>query len=176
MKKRGSYTHIHHHHKKEGSLSEKGFFNAEIKTLMSKNEKLVAGVLIGAIVIVLAVTVALLLGKGKEKGERSLVPAGPTPRVNTTPYPTIPPIKDMMVLVNERRFNPQTTTIKAGNSAIFYSIGTSTIVIEGVSENASIINANLSPDEEKEVVFAKQGIYKYRNKSNPEVVGTIIVQ
>lgn len=143
---------------------------------MSKNEKVIMGVLMGGIFIFLVLSVFLLFTRG-ERDLSSQIPtsAGPQQRVNTTPYPTIPPIEDMTVMINERRLNPQSVTIKSGNAISFFNIGASAIIIEGADENSDFLNFSVPESEAFDYVFRNPGNYTYRVRGTT-LVGTITIQ
>lgn len=163
--------------KKHQHLSQDGYISTDVKKIMGKNEKVIMGVLVGGIVVFLILSVVLLFGRGKQQLPTSIFPTkSPEERVNTTPYPTIPPIKDMTVMVNERRLNPPDVSIKAGNYVSFFNIGDSTITIEGVDANSAFLNFSVATSDVREVKFSNPGKYTYRVKGNPKLVGTITIE
>lgn len=163
--------------KKHLHAGEEGYISTDIKKIMTKNERVIMGVLVGGIVVFLILSIVLLFGRGKQ--------SVPTPgiqsnnlqqRVNTTPYPTIPPIEDMTVMINERRLNPSSVSIKAGNSVSFFNIGNNVIVIEPANSNSGFLNFSVESTDIREVKFTNPGKYSYKVKGNPQLVGTITIQ
>src|SRR4029079_6910371 len=133
-----------HEHKAQHSHdhSEEGFISNELRRTMNKNEKIIMGILVGGIVIFLALSILVLFGKGKENlvGNLPTSTLGPTKKVNLTPYPTIPVVKDSTVMINSRRFNPATVTIPAGGFIDFLNIDQAAITIEANDGNSSMLN------------------------------------
>ncbi len=169
-------AHRKNAHKKHAHADEQGYISTDLKRIMSRNEKIIMGVLVGGIVIFLILSVILLFGKGSQVTSPSTpVTTLPTQRVNTTPYPTIPPIKDMTVMINARRLNPQSVTIKAGNNISFFNIGTDSVVIEGADSKSSFLNFTVAVADAKDVKFTNPGTYTYKVKGT-NLVGTIIIQ
>lgn len=177
MLRKKIHAHLSHH-KKESS-NERGFIASGLRSIMNKNEKIIMGVLVSGILVFLAISIILLFGKG-DKDTSSLIPTstlGPTKKVNLTPYPTIPPIIDMTVMLNERMFNPSKTTIKRGNYIYFLNIGQNPITIEANDANSSMLNlGTIAPGDDKMVQFKDPGTYTYRNKAKPSETGVIVIE
>lgn len=145
------------------------------KKLMTRNEKIIMGILIFGILVFIILSAVLLFGKGKMSSPQTAT-VTPVLRKNTEPYPTIPPIKDMTVMVNERRFNPQIVTIKAGNLISFFNIGDGPMTIEGVDTDMTSLNFTVAESDTHEIRFSTPGKYTYRVKGKPTQIGTIIIE
>lgn len=133
------------------------------------------GVLIGGILIFLILSLILLFGGKREELPPLPQSVDPNQRVNTTPYPTIPPIENMTVLINERRLNPSDVTIKAGNMVSFFNIGTSAVTIQGADANSGFLNFTVPANETYEYTFRNAGTYTYR-VAGTALVGTIVIE
>jgi len=162
------------------SLFTNSFMNRRslfTNSFMNKNEKVIMIILVAGIIVFLAISIILLFSKGKNN--ISTIPSltlGPTKKV-ATPYPTIPPIKDTTVMLNERMFNPPTAKIKRGNSVDFLNISQNPITIEANDNNSSLLNiGTLLPGGDKFIKFDVAGTYTYRNKDNPTETGIIIIE
>lgn len=167
---------VNHH--KESSLEE-GYISSDIKNQMNKNERLVVGILIVGIVLFLGLSIALFLRQtgGNISRLAPTLTVSPTKNPNLTPYPTVPPIKNMTVLINEIRFNPSSTSIPKGGFVDFMNIGQNDITIEANDTASTILNiGSIAPNEDKQVVFNTSGTYTYINKDNPKEIGTITVK
>lgn len=162
--------------KKYATTSQRGFISTNLRKLMSRNEKIIMGFLIGGILIFLVLSVILLFSKNENIS--SVVPPSTIKdgdRVNTTPYPTIPPIEDMTVMINERRLNPPTVTIKSGNMVSFFNIGVNSITVEGADANSSFLNFSVPPSDTYDYVFKTPGNYTYKVRGT-NLVGSIIIE
>lgn len=173
-------TRVHHRqHKPIGS--EEGFISNDIKRTMTKNEKIIMGVLVGGIIIFLALSILVLFTKSKLNTTTTTTPVVPVnsrgEEVVISPYPTVMPIENMTVMVNERRFNPKNASIPKGGYVIFLNLGAKPITIEGNDQNSTMLNiGEIEPSGDKQVTFNESGTYTYRNKANPTQVGIIIVK
>lgn len=134
------------------------------------------GVFIGGIILFLSFSIILFFSKGDNKANTKIT-GGPTPTLQhaSSPYPTIPPIKDMTVLINERRLNPPTVTIQSGNSIEFLNIGASSAVIEGEGQNSSFLNFTIEVNDMRPVVFSTAGTYIYKVRGT-DLRGTITIK
>ena len=169
-------THEHKKHHKEES-SQAGFITDEHRTTMNKNEKIIMGVLVVGIIAFLVLSIMVLFGRQNKNETNTGAPTGGTTKVNLTPYPTIPPIKDMTVMINSRRFNPSSVTIPRGGYVDFLNVDSGSIAIEGNDENSSILDIGvIESSEDKLVTFSTPGTYTYRNKNKPTMTGIIIVK
>lgn len=155
--------------------NQKGFISTDLKKLMSRNEKIIMGALIGGILIFLVLSVILLFSK--DKNISPTIPPSTTGdgRVNTTPYPTIPPIEDMTVMINERRLNPPTVTIKRGNMVSFFNIGENSIVIEGADANSAFLSFSVPSSDTYDYVFNNPGRFTYKVRGS-NLIGSIIIE
>lgn len=169
----------HRHHK---ATSEEGFISERTRNFMNNKEKLMMGILAGGILAFLVLSILILFGRGKDQPADS-VPAF-DPKIEearkriTTPYPTIPPIQDMTIMVSERRFNPQSFAIPRGGLVVFLNVGASPITIEPVDSKSEVLNSigTLTLGQPKEIRMTEPGTYKYRNKENPDQVGEFTIQ
>lgn len=177
MLRKKIHAHLSHH--KKTSSNEEGFIASDFRNIMNKNEKLIMGILISGIIVFLAISIMLLFSKGKNDIS-SLLPTstlGPTKKVNLTPYPTIPPVKNMTVMVNERMFNPPKTSIPRGGFIDFLNIDQTAITIEANDTNSPMLNiGTIEPGDDKQVTFTTPGTYTYRNKAKPTETGIIIIE
>lgn len=147
---------------------------------MNKNEKIIMGILVGGILIFLGLSLVVLFGKGKNEVSKTN-PAGiaPTPTIMilTTPYPTLPPITDFYMQVNEKMFYPLEVAITKGHAVTILNIGkaattiTPTIKSDGAGDFGTIASG-----EEKAVTFAKEGVYRYTRTGKPDQTLTITVR
>lgn len=145
---------------------------------MNRNEKIIMGIMVAGILIFLTLSIIILFGKGKQNTTNSnTFPKVPTNLVTHKPYPTIPPIINTAVMVDIRRFNPATATIKKEGYVQFINVESEPITIEANDENSSIFNVGtLQPGEVKNVTPTAVGTYTYKNKNKPEITGIVIVQ
>ena len=147
---------------------------------MNKNEKIIMGILVGGIVIFLALSIIVLFGKGNKEDKSDTTPvvtSATTKDGRVITYPTLPPIVNMTIMINERRFNPDVATIKKGGFVDFFNVGDEDITIEANDQNSSFLNIGvLEATEDKQVTINTVGTYTFRNKANPKMVGTIIVK
>lgn len=171
-------THAHHNNRNI-STSQEGFISGELKNVMSKNEKIIMGVLVGGILIFLVLSIILLFSRKDKPEEIELPPAisGGSEKVVLTPYPTLPPIENMTVVMNNRRFNPDAFSIPRGGFVDFLNMGTEAISIEAADANSGMLNiGEIGPTETKSVTFETPGTYRFRNKDNPTQIGVITIQ
>lgn len=170
-------THERRKHHKEES-SQAGFVASELRKTMNKNEKIIMAVLIIGIIAFLALSIFVLFTKQTRNTlNNGTNPAGGTTNVNLTPYPTIPPIENMTVMVNSRRFNPASASIPRGGFVDFLNVGSESIVIEANDSNSSILNlGTIEASNDKQVTFNDPGTYTYRSKARPTMTGIITVK
>lgn len=145
---------------------------------MNKNEKIIMAVLVAGIIAFLALSIFVLFRKQSDNAmHNNTTPGGGTTNVNLTPYPTIPPIQNMTVMVNSRRFNPASTSIPRGGFVDFLNVGSESIVIEANDSNSSILNlGTIEASNDKQVTFNDPGTYTYRSKARPTMTGIITVK
>ena len=180
-------THEHREHHK--ASSQEGFIANDIKramnkrslftnSFMNKNEKIIMGVLVGGIILFLALSILVLYSKSRDDAKNAnIVPTSGSEKVLLTPYPTIPPVINMTVMMNSRRFNPSSTTIPKGGYIDFFNIGPDPITIEANDPKSAILNlGTIESSDDKSVTFNTPGIYTYRNKAKPKVTGIIIIK
>lgn len=171
-------THVHHKHHKQSS--QEGYISSELKQAMSRNEKIIMGALIGGILIFLVIAILLLFRQKDEGADITVPPAisgGTEEKVVLTPYPTIPPIENMTVVVNNRRFNPSSFSIPRGGTVDFLNMGTEPITIEGADGQSSMLNlGTIQPTEINGVTFDTPGTYRFRTSQNPQQIGVITIQ
>ncbi len=170
-----THERIHHTH---NNLQE-GFISGNSKRLMNKNERVIMIILVGGIVLFLLLSIFVLFGKGKlgfiGNNEPKMSPSGGV--LKYTPYPTIPPVVNMTIILNERRFNPSTATISLGGYVDFLNLGATAVTIEANDQNSSALNiGSIEPTEDKQVVFNNRGTYTFRSKEKPTMTGIIIVK
>lgn len=137
------------------------------------------GILVGGIVLFLALSILVLFrntGKDKSQDFKNRQ-TGTTGEEKITHYPTVPPVKDMTVMINSRRFNPASASIPRGGFVDFLNIDSVSITIEGNDANSTVLNiGEIEPSNDKQVTFNTPGTYTYRNKAKPTQVGVIIVK
>jgi plastocyanin len=148
---------------------------------MNKNEKIIMGILVGGIVIFLALSIILFLGKGKENVVENIPTSTTTEesskKANISPYPTVPPIQNSTVMMNSRRFNPASVTIPRGGYIQFINIDSDPMTIESNDSNSSVLNLGaIAPGEYKQVTFNTPGTFTYKNKEKPGMTGIVIIQ
>jgi hypothetical protein len=166
------------HRRRHSNTSQEGFVSNELKHTMNKNEKIIMGILLGGIIILLVLSIFVLFKK-----DTRIVPVTPTAVVTPTvavaitPYPTIPPIADYTMQVNERRFYPDTVNIKAGHSVIIINIGQTDTDIEPTDKkNVSLAFGLIKPGEQKSIKFNRAGVYIYTRSEKPDQRLTITVR
>lgn len=145
---------------------------------MNKNEKIIMGVLVGGIVMFLILSIIVLFGKGGKlttQNTEKEIPENEKVKVLTTPYPTIPPITDFFMQVNEKRFYPDTVMIKKGHNVTILNIGKEPMVVSSTTKDSSHEFGTIDSSEEKVVQFDRPGIYRYTRNVKPEQVLTITV-
>lgn len=167
------------HRKHSSRSSEEGFVSNDLKSTMNKNEKIIMGILIGGIILFLILSMFVLLRKNRTNITTQKPPSTvvPTQRVNLTPYPTIPPVKNDTVLLHSRLFNPQSVSIPRGGMIDFINIDTEPITIEAKDTASKIVDLGiLQPNEDKIVTFKNAGTYTFRNHNITSEIGIIIVK
>ena len=145
---------------------------------MNKNEKIIMGVLVGGIVMFLVLSIVVLFGKGGKLTTQTAekeIPESEKVKVLTTPYPTVPPITDFFMQVNEKRFYPDTVMIKKGHNVTILNIGKDSMVISSSTNDTSHEFGTIEASGEKVVQFDRAGIYRYTRNVKPEQVLTITV-
>lgn len=172
------HTHAHHNSHKHASTSEEGFISDDFKKSMTKNEKIIMVVLVGGILIFLALSIIILFARSKDSSTTQLqTKTTLEKKLPQTPYPTLPPIENMTVMMNARRFSPSAFAIPKGGFVSFFNIMTDPITIEAGDANSSMLNiGEIKPMEEKSVTFDTPGTYTFRNKDNPSQKGIITVK
>jgi plastocyanin len=170
-----------HKHKKNSDAQEegqKGFISDAFKRTMNKNEKIIMGLLVGGIVTFLILSIIVLFGRGGQSLEEITgTPAVTTPTVKvlTTPYPTVPPVTDFLMQVNEKRFYPDAVSIAAGHNVTILNIGSSPTTITPTTQGNTQDFGTIAPGEEKVVMFDKAGVYRYTRTGVPDQILTITV-
>lgn len=162
------------------NFSKKDFISNELTRTMNKNEKIIMGILVGGIVVFLALSIILLFSKSKENVVGN-VPTVTTDesekKVNLTPYPTIPPIENTVIMMNTRRFNPADASIPKGGYIQFMNIDADPMTIEAGDDNSSVLNlGTIQPGEYKQVTFNSQGTFTFRNKNKTSEIGTVVIK
>ena len=170
-----AHAHNSHHSNHE---DEKGFISGAIKRTMNKNEKIIMGVLVGGIVVFLILSIVILFGRGGKSADISSTPDAsttPTVKVLTTPYPTVPPIEDYYMQVNETRFYPDSVVIQKGHSVTILNIGKASTTLTPTTQGNSKDFGTIDVSEEKVVVFDETGVYRYTRTGKPDQILTITV-
>ena len=165
-----------HHHAKE--KTQEGFISNNFRNTMNKNEKIIMGVLVGGIAMFLILSIVVLFGKGGKLTTQSTeqeVPASEKVKVLTTPYPTIPPISDFFMQVNEKRFYPDNLTIKKGHNVTILNIGKNTTTITPTAADSDHNFGEIKVSEEKVIQFDKAGVYRYTRDTKPDQILVITV-
>ncbi len=166
----------HHHSKDE---SQEGFISNNLRKSMNKNEKIIMGVLIGGIVTFLVLSIIVLFGKGGRVSEQSPTTTSsttPTVKVITTPYPTVPPITDFFMQVNEKRFYPDAVGIRKGHKVTILNIAQAGITVNPTVKGENAYDfGRIESGEEKVVNFDKAGVYRYTRSGAPDQTLTITV-
>jgi plastocyanin len=179
-----------HHHKHDASqsgfiaesASKKELIGDNLTKSMNRKEKLIMGLLVGGIVTFLLLSIIVLFGKGNEELQNTGTPANtisgtPAVKVLTTPYPTIPPMTDFLMQVNEDRFYPANVSIKRGFHVTILNIGRSATTITPTQQgNPAIDFGTIEPGEEKAVLFETPGVYRYTRTGHSDQILTISVQ
>lgn len=174
MPKKAHAHNIHHH----DHADERGFISNAIRRTMNRNEKIIMGLLVGGIVTFLILSIVLLFGRGGKSNEEVSQPGvttTPTVKVLTTPYPTIPPITDFYMQVNEDRFYPDTVNITKGHVVTILNIGTSSTTITPTTQGNTKDFGVIEQGKEKTVMFDKPGVYRYTRTGKPDQILTISV-
>lgn len=146
---------------------------------MNKNEKIIMGLLVGGIVTFLILSIVLLFGRGGQSLEETTqtnIPATPTVKVLTTPYPTIPPTTDFYMQVNEKRFYPDNVTIERGRSVTILNIGSASTTVTPTTQGNAYEFGTIAVSEEKVVKFDQPGVYRYTRTGQPDQILTITVK
>lgn len=181
-------SHENHTHIKNQS-SQRGFISNDFKnetqkssifkrSSMKKSEKIIMGIFVGGIVIFLILSIVILFGKGSKKSDVVNVPNSsttPAVKVITTPYPTIPPIADFLMQVNEKRFYPTKVNITKGHKVTIINIGSKATTITPTEKGNTYVFGEIGQGEEKSVMFDKPGIYRYTRTGKPDQILTITV-
>lgn len=165
------------HHK--GNAEQKGFISNTFQRTMNKNEKIIMGLLVGGIVTFLILSIIVLFGRGGKEVEETTTPANsstPTVKILTTPYPTIPPVTDFYMQVNEKRFYPDAVSIKKGHTVTILNIGSKATKITPTTQGNTKDFGTIEPSEEKVVTFDQPGVYRYTRTGQPDQYLTITVQ
>lgn len=160
-------------HNRESSGGLTSFIN---KIPGMNTERLILGVFVIATTALIVLSVVFYFNS--QGTPKSKVPGLTTsPRVNITPYPTIPPITDMSVMINSRRFNPKTVTINHGNHVGFQNISDTPMTLEAGDANSKMLNIGpIGSGDEMILKFDQPGVYTYKNAANPKETGTVIIK
>lgn len=170
------HAHRSHHRHSDG---QEGFIANAVRRTMNKNEKIIMGVLVGGIVVFLILSVVILFGKGSKKISDNNVPTTsttPAVKVLTTPYPTIPPVTDFYMQVNETRFYPETVSIDRNHTVTVLNIGKKTTTISPTTQGNAYDFGEVEVGEEKSISFDKPGVYRYTRTGKPDQTLTITVK
>ncbi len=126
----------------------------------------------------LILSIVVLFGKGGKittQPNELEVPANERVKVLTTPYPTIPPITDFYMQVNEKRFYPDTVRIKKGHNVTIINIGKTVTTISPTIADSAHDFGKIEPSEEKVIQFDTAGVYRYTRSEKPDQILTITV-
>lgn len=164
-KAHGNRKHTRKDESQEGFVAE-----IPVKT-MNKNEKIIMGILVGGIIVFLVLSIIILFGKGRKSiDEANLPKSTPTPAVKvlTTPYPTIPPITDYFMQVNEKRFYPDVVDITKGHKVTILNIGKAAITITPTTKGNTFDFGTIEQGKEKSINFDTPGVYRYTRTGKPD--------
>lgn len=145
---------------------------------MNRNEKIIMGLLVGGIVTFLILSIILLFGRGGKSLEDVSQPDAtttPTVKVLTTPYPTIAPVTDFYMQVNEDRFYPDAVGITKGHAVTILNIGKGSTTITPTTQGNTKDFGVIEQGEEKTVKFDEPGVYRYTRTGKPDQILTITV-
>ncbi len=158
------------------SMSKKG--NSHSKKTM--NEKLLAGIIIGVIVILTLFTF-LIGGKGVVNKVANKVSTSSPALLSPTPFrrpptPTVSPGETIMVTIHG--FVPDKLTIKKGTSVNFANFSdTDTVDVEADDPKMTQLNIGvIKNNDTSNPVQLAAGVYTYHNQLKPTQKGTIVVQ
>lgn len=175
-------VHIRHKHRHHSGYSTKSadLERDDFEKPMTKKEKIILGFLVGGILAFLALSVVIIISRAKKSEISTVIPVNSEKKedkvVILTPYPTLPPIEDMTVVMNERRFVPAKFTIPKGGTVSFLNISKDPVTIGAADKNSRILDiGSIEPNSIKSIVFDTPGIYTYKNKNKDEMRGMIII-
>lgn len=171
-------SHARKHIRKHENLQE-GFISNSIQKSMNKNEKIIMGIFVGGIVTFIILSIIVLFGKGKnDVGTKNPSGFAPTPTIKilTTPYPTMPPVTDFYMQVNETMFYPQEVAITKGHTVTILNIGKASTTITPTTKINGYDFGAIANSEEKVVMFDKPGVYRYTRTGKPDQILTITVK
>lgn len=144
------------------------------------NQKLLAGIIIG-IIVVLVVLTFLLGGKSLTKTSTNNQNSGTPSSQNQVPAalkvsPTAEPGETIMV--SAHGFVPELLKIKSNASVNFANLSDSdTVDVEADDPKDSVLNTGvIKNNDTSSPVKLSVGTYKYHNKLKPTQTGTIVVQ
>ncbi|PIZ97377.1 MAG: hypothetical protein COX79_02475 [Candidatus Levybacteria bacterium CG_4_10_14_0_2_um_filter_36_16] len=152
---------------------------------MNTNQKILTGVITGAIIVLLALTFLIGGGNVTNKIKQTGLSSQPNNTLaTTTPILTqIPnPNPGETIMVTIHGFVPDTLRIKKGTSINFANFADTAVDIESADHpthklypqlNIGTIEASDTTDP---LLYDKLGTYKYHNHLKPEQTGTIIVE
>lgn len=156
-------------------MSKKG--NSHSKQNM--NEKLLAGIIIG-VIVVLTVLTFLVGGKsltGKLTQTSNTLNASPSSLPSyLRPKPTVAPGETVMVTVHG--FVPEKLTVKKGTSVNFANFSdTDTVDVEADDPKMTMLNIGvIRNNDTSDPIQLAPGTYTYHNQLKPTQKGTIVVQ
>ena len=145
------------------------------KKPMTKEQKIIIGLISGVIIILGFLTFALN-GKNVERIQKKVANnQGPIPKVSL--IPTQVPKKAETIMVSSTGFIPNKITVTSGTAVNFANFSGNPIDIESEGDKTLVMNigvvANGDTTEQKPLL---RGSYGYYNKFHPNQKGTIIVQ
>ncbi|KKQ78293.1 MAG: Plastocyanin [Candidatus Daviesbacteria bacterium GW2011_GWF2_38_6] len=142
--------------------------------MMSKN----------ALVIIAVVGVIAIAGIWLLKGSSKTTPtpsyqASPTSQESASPSAQV---SQNLVRITSSGFEPQTITVKAGESVIWVNENTVSHQVDSVVHPTHQVYPPLNTvgmlpaGESKSLVFADKGTYKYHDHLNPSLTGSVVVE
>lgn len=142
------------------------------------NEKIIIVMFTVGIVVFLVLSVVIFLSKGKEEGLKNLnLGSTPSPSPTAKPYPTLAPVKDMTVMINNTLFNPSPVTIARGNTVSFLNISQHPIIIEANDAQSSKLNlGTIESGDQVDIKFTEPGSYTYKNREIPSETGVVVIK
>ena len=150
---------------------EAGFISDQSIHKMNRNEKIIIAGFIGGTILLLVLSIFMLSKKGvtnisvdNTTKQPPIIKKG----IVTTPYPTIPPITDFTMQVNEHRFYPDKVNITRGHTVTIINIGQDTTDVELIDDNSKLNFGIISQGDQKGIKYDNERIIRKSGKSGKD--------
>lgn len=169
------------------SKKRKGYTKSTVKKgrkkTMSKEQKIIIGIITG-VILILGVLIFLLNGKNVDRVRESKTGVKEAEQIRTVPslIPTLVPKKAETIMVSSTGFVPDKLTIRKGTFINFANFSAASVDVESDDHPTHklfpILNIGVlaNGDTSEQKMFDTPGVYKFHNHLAPNQKGMIIVQ